>query len=117
MKQKSITKLNDDYEKSIFIEFMGDSPVMRIYDYLLSNRGLDFSISDIARNCKISRSTFYYLIDNLLENKIIIYTRTIGRSKLYTINDKLPVVKKLIEIDKLLVKKELERMKKTIKPS
>lgn len=30
-------------EKSLFIEFMGDSPTVRVLDYLLTERGLDLN--------------------------------------------------------------------------
>ena len=43
--------------KSLFIEFMGDSPTIRVLDYLLTERDLDFSITDIAKNSRISRSS------------------------------------------------------------
>ena len=44
--------------KSLFIEFMGDSPMIRILDYLLIERELDFSITDMAENAGIGRATF-----------------------------------------------------------
>jgi hypothetical protein len=45
-------------EKSLFIEFMGDSPTVRILDYLLTMEEIDFSITDIAENAKIGRATY-----------------------------------------------------------
>ncbi len=43
--------------KSLFIEFMGDSPTIRVLYYLLTERDLDFSITDIAKNSGIGRAT------------------------------------------------------------
>ena len=59
-------------EQSLFMKFLGDAPYTRVLDYLLTERDLDFSITDIAKNSKISRSTLYRIWDNLIKNKIII---------------------------------------------
>ena len=73
-------------EKSLFIEFMGDSPVIRILDYLLTERDLDFSITDMAKNAGIGRTTLYRIWDSLIKNNIIVPTRIIGKAKLYKLN-------------------------------
>ena len=99
-------------EKSLFIEFMGDSPKIRILDYLLTERNLDFSITNMAENAGIGRSTLYRVFDNLIKNKIIIHTRDIGRAKLFKLNIDSPKVKKLIEIDEMLVLEELKKHSK-----
>ena len=56
--------------KSLFIEFMGDSPTIKVLDYLLIERELDFSITDMAENAGIGRATLYRIWDNLIKNKI-----------------------------------------------
>ena len=96
-------------EKSLFIEFMGDSPTIRILDYLLTERELDFSITDMAENSRIGRATLYRIWDKLIENKIIIHTRDIGRAKLFKLNKENPKIKKIIEIDDMLMLDELKR--------
>lgn len=88
---------------SIFIEFMGDSPMIRVMDYLLTERELDFSITDIARNSGIGRATLYRIWDNLTRNNIIIHTRDIGKAKLFKLNTKNAKIRKLIEIYDMLV--------------
>jgi len=96
-------------EKSLFIEFMGDSPMIRVIDYLLTERELDFSITDIAENAGIGRATLYRIWDNLIKNKIIAHTRDIGRAKLYKLNTENTKIKKLIEIDDMLTLEELKK--------
>ena len=88
---------------SIFIEFMGDSPMIRVMDYLLTERELDFSITDMARNSGIGRATLYRIWDNLTRNNIIIHTRDIGKAKLFKLNTKNAKIRKLIEIYDMLV--------------
>ncbi len=94
---------------SLFVEFMGDSPVINVLDYLLTERELDFSITDIAKNARIGRATLYRIWDTLIDNTIIIPTRTIGKAKLFTLNVKNPKIKKLIEIHDMLVLEELRK--------
>ncbi len=94
---------------SLFIEFMGDYPTIRVLDYLLTERDLDFSITDIAKNAGIGRSTLYRIWNDLIKNEIIISTRIIGKAKLYKLNKNNIKIKKLIEIDDYLI---LEKLKK-----
>jgi len=96
-------------EKSLFIEFMGDSPTIRVLDFLLTERDLDFSITDMAKNAGIGRSTLYRIWDDLVKNKIIIPTRTIGKAKLYRLNKDNKIIKKLIEIDDALILEDLKK--------
>lgn len=94
--------------KSLFIEFMGDSPMIRVLDYLLTERELDFSITDIAENSGIGRATLYRIWDNLIKNNIIIHTRIIGKAKLFRLNTSNTKIKKLIEIYDMLILEELK---------
>ena len=103
-------------EKSLFIEFMGDSPTIRVLDYLLTERDLDFSITDMAKNARIGRSSLYRMWDDLIKNEIIIPTRTIGKAKLFKLNKNNTKIKKLIEIDDALIMEDLKkRTSKNIK--
>ena len=98
--------------KSLFIEFMGDSPTMRVLDYLLTERELDFSITDIAKNSRIGRATLYRIWDRLIKNKIIIHTRDIGKARLFKLNTDNPKIKKLIELDDMLIMGDLKKRSK-----
>ena len=99
-------------KQSLFIEFMGDSPVVRVLDYLLTERNLDFSITDIAKNAGIGRATLYRIWDTLIKNEMLMPTRIIGKAKLYKLNESNPKIKKLIEIDDMLIIEELKKHSK-----
>ncbi len=73
-------------EKTIFIDYFGNTPKIRILDLLLTGRELDYSISDISQHTKIGRATFYRLLNDLLKNEIIIITRKVGNIQLYKLN-------------------------------
>lgn len=95
--------------ESLFIEFMGDSPTVRILDYLLTERELDFCITDLAENAGIGRATLYRVWSSLLENKIVVPTREIGKAKLFKLNSKTPKIKKLIELYDMLILEDLRK--------
>jgi len=96
-------------DKSLFIEFIGDSSVTRVLDYLLTERELDFSITDMAENAGIGRATLYRIWDILIRNKIIVHTRDIGKAKLFKLNIENPKIKKLIELYDMLILEELKK--------
>lgn len=95
--------------KSLFTEFMGDSPMIRVLDYLITEREVDFSITDMAENAGVGRATLYRIWDNLIKNKIIIHTRDIGKAKLFKLNTTNVKIKKLIEIYDMLIIEELRK--------
>jgi hypothetical protein len=96
-------------EKSLFVKFMGDSPMMKVMDYLITERGLDFSITDMAENARIGRATLYRLWDDLIRNEIILHTRDIGKAKLFKLNTENAKIQKLIEIYDMLTIEELKK--------
>ncbi len=95
--------------KSLFIEFMGKAPMMKVLDYLLTERELDFSITDIAQNAGIGRATLYRIWDGLVKNRVIFYTRDIGKARLFKLNTENAKIKKLIEIHDMLILEELKK--------
>ena len=97
-------------EKSLFIEFMGDSPKIRVLDYLLTMGELDFSITDMAENAGIGRATLYRIWDNLIHYKIIIHTRDIGKAKLFKLNFENKKIQKLKEIYDMLAIEDLRKI-------
>ncbi len=90
-------------EESIFLDYVGDNPRMRILQYLIEGRELDYTLTDML-NAGVSWGTLNSLIPKLLELNIIVKTRKIGRATLYKINKDNVISKKLIELyDKILV--------------
>ena len=102
-------------EKTQFIKFLGDSPKIRVLDMLITGRELDYSISDIANQAGISRSTFYGMVNQMLRDKVIVKTRKFGMMQLYKLNTKNKHVIALVKLyDNLLLKasrKELKRQR------
>ena len=96
-------------ETTIFREALGDSPVIRVLDFLIEGRGLDYSLTDIAENANIVWTTLHRIWDNLLRLNIVIPTREIGRAKLFKLNEGNPAVEKLIKLYDTLLYLETEK--------
>lgn len=99
-------------EKSILLETIGDTIENRVIDLLIEGRGLDYSKTDIADNCGISRPTLYKVLPMLLKRGIVKPTRFIGRVQLYTINAANERVKALLKLEEFLLKQSFEETEK-----
>jgi len=93
---------------TLFTRRLGDSPKIKVLEFLIEGRELDYSITDIAEGAGISRSTLFRIWRDLLQQEMIVFTRNVGNAKLYKLNTNNPFVKKLIELFDLLIKQELQ---------
>ncbi|MBW2976852.1 hypothetical protein KY347_05390 [Candidatus Woesearchaeota archaeon] len=95
--------MNFQDETTIFRELFGDTPKVRILEYLLEGRELDHSMGDIAEGAGINRVTLFRLWPQIEKSKLVLRTRNIGNAKLFKLNIKNPYVKSLVELfDKLI---------------
>ncbi len=86
-------------DKSSFRLVFGDSPVIKVLDFLLDNREFDYSLSDIARGADVGWSTLHQFWSDFVKIGLVKKTRRIGRAELYKLDASNSLVKKLIEID------------------
>lgn len=99
-------------EKSLLLNLTGDMPLFKIVDFLLDNKGMDFSKTDIAKGAEISRASLFNYWAELERHRIVKKTRSFGKTRLYTLNSKNPVTHKIIELEKTLIAEALEKAKK-----
>ena len=95
-------------EKSLLIKFLGENPVFKIIDFLIENKGLDMSKKNIIEGTGISRATLFNYWGEIEKQEIVIVTRKFGKTKLYTLNSKNPIVKKLLELESLFISNALD---------
>ena len=98
-------------ENSLLIKFLGENPVFRIVDFLIENKGLDFSKKQIIEEAGISRTAFFKYWKQIEEQKIVLVTRKFGKTKLYTLNSKNPIVRKLLELESILIGNAIDKNK------
>lgn len=96
-------------EKSLLLRLTGDMPMFNIIDFLLDNKGMDFSKSDIAKGAGISRASLFNYWNELENHAIVKVTRSFGKTKLYTLNTKSQVAQKIIELEKALISEAMKR--------
>ncbi len=95
---------------SIFLDVVGDSPRMRILQYLIEGRDFDYTLTDML-NAGVSWGTLNSEFPKLLKLGIVIKVREIGRAKLYKINRENQIARKLIELYDSLIQKEVSSIR------
>lgn len=95
--------------ESMFLDYVGDSPRMRVLQHLIEGRKFDFTLTDML-NTGVSWGTLNTLIPKLLKLGIINKTRKIGRATLYKINEENLAAKYLIGLYDKLILKRLEKI-------
>jgi hypothetical protein len=83
--------------KSIFLKIEGATPRNRILDFLIVHREFDYSLKDIAKFSKVGYTTLKSMKKELVKNKWIVFTRKVGKAKMYRLNIPSTKVKKFIE--------------------
>ena len=92
-------------ENSLFLQFFGDTPRFRMIDFLLDNRLMAYTKKEIAQGALVSWASLFNHWGELEKNGVVKVVRTIGRVRLYQLDDSSPVVKQLKQIDFALIKK------------
>lgn len=82
-------------EKSLFIRFVGENPIFKIVDFLIDNKGMDFSKKEIIEGAGISRASLFNCWHELESQEIVIVKRKFGKTRLYSLNSENPIVKKV----------------------
>jgi hypothetical protein len=91
--------------KSIFLEHFGDTPQLRVFDFLIDNYFFDYPMTEIARESNVSYNSLKLFFTKFINSGILVKTRRIGKSDYYKFNMENPFVKDLIKLDWMLVKK------------
>jgi predicted DNA-binding protein YlxM (UPF0122 family) len=95
-------------EKSLLIQFIGDNPATRIIDFLIENKGMDYSKSEIAEGARISRAALFKHWNKIEKFNLVRITRRFGKTRLYTLNTENELVKKLLSIEADLIKQAMD---------
>ncbi len=84
--------------KSLFAKYLENTSRLKVLEFLIEGRELDYSISDIAEGAGIGRTTLFRIFDDLVKSGIVIPTRQIGNAKLFRLNSNSLFVKKMIKL-------------------
>ena len=99
-------------EQSVFMRTFGDYPLIRVLNFLMYSRDFDYPITEIAKNAQVNFQTLKKLWPQLEQDRVVISTRKMGGIVLYKINEKNPVVKKIVELNTFLCWEYAETLEK-----
>ncbi len=94
--------------KSEFLKKFGDSPKLRVWDFLIENNFHDFPLTEIARESNISYNSIKAFFFQMVKDNFVIKTRKVGKADFYQLNTKNSDVKLLIKLDWELTKRALK---------
>lgn len=90
-------------DKSIFVQILGDYPLIRVLDFLLVYREFDYSLTDIAEGSGVAWSTLHLLWPKMEELGLVTFTREVGNAKMYKLNTGNKLVSNIIRFADTLV--------------
>lgn len=99
---------------SLFLEFFGYSPKFRVIDFMLEHRLEDFTKTEIAKGAGVSWATLFNYWKEIEQQKIVKVARTVGRIRLYQLNEKNPVVMVLKEAERELIAQAAEAVEEKV---
>lgn len=101
-------------EKSLLLKLTGDAPLFRVVDFLVENKGMDFSKKEIAEGSGISRASLFNCWGAVEQHGLVRVTRRFGKTKLFTLNSKSVIVKRILELEKALISEAMASSKKVV---
>ena len=93
--------------KSFFLMQFGDTPQLRVLDFLIGFHFFDYPMTEIARESNVSYNSLKVFFHYFIESGILIKTRKVGKSDYYKLNLNNSFVKNLIKLDWSLTKRNI----------
>ncbi len=93
--------------KSFFLMQFGDTPQLRVLDFLIGNHFFDFPMTEIAKESNVSYNSIIIFFQNFIKSGILVKTRKVGKSDYYKLNLDNHFVIDLIKLDWSLTKRNI----------
>jgi len=93
--------------KSLFLQQFGDTPQLRVLDFLIDNHFFDYPVTAIARGANVSYNSLKLFFPNFIKSGLVCKTRRIGKSDHYKLNLNNLFIKNLIKLDWILAKRTI----------
>ncbi|MBI2047272.1 hypothetical protein HYT26_03885 [Candidatus Pacearchaeota archaeon] len=93
--------------KSFSLMQFGDTPKLRVLDFLISFHFFDYPLTEIARNSNVSYNSLKVFFPYFIKSGIVCKTRRIGKSDYFKLNLENSFVKNLVKLDWILTKKNI----------
>lgn len=93
-------------DMSIFLEYMGDTPQLRVLDFLMENHFFDYPMTGITKGSNVGYSSLQKIFPKFIKSEIVIKTRRVGKSDYFKLNMEHPFIKSLWSVYWNLIKTE-----------
>jgi hypothetical protein len=101
--------------ETTFTKAIGNTPKIKVLEFLIEGRELDYSISDIAEGAGIGRTTLFRIWSDFIKLGIVRHTRDIGNAKLYKLNMENKFVGKMVDLFDTLVIEPIKEKRVLVK--
>ena len=109
-----MNKMKTKENKTFFLMQFGDTPQLRVLDFLIGFHFFDYPLTEIAKESNVSYNSIKLFFQNFIASGLVIKTRKVGKSDYYKLNMDNDFVKNLVKLDWMLVKRNLNiEIKKT----
>ena len=106
-KLKNLSNMKIKENKSFFLMQFGDTPQLRVLDFLIGFHFFDYPITEIARESNVSYNSLKVFFPYFIKSGIVCKTRKIGKSDYFKLNLGNQFIKNLIKLDWSLTKRNI----------
>ncbi|MBU1252543.1 MAG: helix-turn-helix domain-containing protein [Nanoarchaeota archaeon] len=93
--------------KSFFLMQFGDTPQLRVLDFLIGNYFFDYPMTEIARESNVSYNSIINFFSRWVKEGILTRTRQVGKSDYYKLNTENEFVKNIIKFNWVMTKNNI----------
>lgn len=97
-------------ENSLFLQAYGDSPKLRVIEFLITFQDYDYSMKEIAKNAEIGYTTLKEFWQEFVKRGIVKQTRAVGKAKMFKLSLENKEVQLFIKLYWMVVERETDRM-------
>lgn len=85
----------------------GDTPQLRVLDFLIGFHFFDYPLTEIARGGNVSYNSLKTILPTFISSGVVIKTRRMGKSDYYKLNTDNLFVQNLLKLDWSLTKRNI----------
>jgi len=100
-------------DESVLIQYLGNTPKLRVIDFLINNMPFDYSKKEIIEGSGISKTTFFKIWKDFIRYGVFKPGRKYGKAQLYTINKEHIFIKQLLALEFALANEYAENIAKS----
>ena len=104
-----IPKLCSMKKESLLLQYLGDTPELRIVDFFLDNKGSDYSKEEVMEFTNISKITFDKVWYEMQQFGSLKETQKYEKIQLYMLNDDDKLISKLKSLDDELAERAMQK--------